>query len=166
VSWVRRHPAVPWAAAAAIYIAASYLFEDSALAFPLVSRLEFTLQYAAVGLIAMLVLIPAIFGQDAGGWPRRLLAHRTTTWLGLISYGIFLWQLPVLVGLTDIGVADIWPDHPFLPLLVLGFAGTVACASISYYALELPLMRRFRGRSPRAAATPAPAAPDRAGARR
>jgi peptidoglycan/LPS O-acetylase OafA/YrhL len=71
---------------------------------------------------------------------RRALRHRSLIWLGLISYGIFLWHFPVLIFLLDAGVEG------FVPLSVLTFGLTVVCAATSYYLLERPLMRRVRRR--------------------
>ena len=101
--------------------------------------------------VAALAVLPAIFGRDGGGPYRRTLANPILTWLGLISYGIFLWQFPVIIGLLDIGLVDGSGAWDFPLLLVATFAGTVVCATLSYYLLELPLMRSFRG---------PPAAPD------
>jgi peptidoglycan/LPS O-acetylase OafA/YrhL len=149
VRWLRQHPGPPTALAAVLYLVSCVVMNDSLLVIPLVGTLEFVLQYLLVGVIAALVLLPAIFGWSGGGLWRAFLAHRTTTWLGLISYGIFLWQIPVVIGLVDIGVLDLWPSHPFPVLLLTTAALTIACAAVSYYALELPLMRRFRGSSSR-----------------
>jgi peptidoglycan/LPS O-acetylase OafA/YrhL len=57
-----------------------------------------------------------------------------------VSYGIFLWQFPVLIFLLDAGV------RTFVPLTLLTFTITVGCAAVSYYLLERPLMRRVRRR--------------------
>ena len=40
-------------------------------------------------------MLPAVFGERAGGLPRRLLAAAPLAWLGVVSYGLFLWHLPV-----------------------------------------------------------------------
>ena len=99
------------------------------------------------GVIAALVLLPAIFGAGGGGLTRRALRHRTLIWLGLVSYGIYLWHFPVLMLLVDAGLKS------FVPLTALTLALTIASASASYYLLERPLMRRARRRT---AAPPSP----------
>ena len=99
---------------------------------------DYVAQYLLFGVIAALILLPAVFGEDGGGLWRRVLRHRSLVWLGLVSYGIFLWQFPVLIFLLDAGV------ETFVPLTLLTFTITVGCAAVSYYLLERPLMRRVR----------------------
>ena len=51
------------------------------------------LQFALRGGVAFFLVLPAVFGDNAGGWPRRVSSWRLLGWLGLISYGIYLWHL-------------------------------------------------------------------------
>lgn len=88
--------------------------------------------YAA---IAVCIALPAVAARDAHG-PRRVLGTRLLAWLGLVSYGIFLWHYPLLTELHDRGV-DGWAA-----LLVLGGGAAVACAALSYHVVELPWLRR------------------------
>ena len=92
-------------------------------------------------MIAALILLPAIFGDSRGGLPRRFLEHRVLAWLGLVSYGIFLWHFPILIGLRDGGVLGWWPAMKFPVLALTTFALTVAAAAASYYLVERPVMR-------------------------
>ena len=143
VDWMRRHPGVPVLGGALLYaLAAIFWFEPSpSLSYPVVDLGHYVALYLLVGVIAALVILPAVFGADGGGLWRRALRHRSLVWLGLVSYGIFLWQFPVLIFLLD---ADV---DGFLPLTVLTFTMTVGCAALSYYLLERPLMRRVRRRT-------------------
>jgi peptidoglycan/LPS O-acetylase OafA/YrhL len=140
---LRRRPGVPVAAGIALYaiVVVAVLGSTPSLAFPVIPIPEYLTQYIVFGVIAALVILPAIFGTDGGGLTRRALGHRWMIWLGLISYGIFLWQIPVLVFVFD----DL-EVQGFLPLTVLTLIGTIMCAAASYYALERPLMRRVRSR--------------------
>lgn len=150
VDWLRRHPGPPVLAGAFLYVVSALTLFDAqpTLAFPIGDIGDYVIQYVLFGMIAALFLLPAIFGADGGGLARRLLRHRTLGWLGLISYGIFLWHFPVLIVLLDAGVDG------FVPLTLLTFLGTVGCAALSYYLLERPLMDRVR-RRPTPAPTPA-----------
>ncbi len=161
--WIGERAGTMVVAAAALYAFACLVIlqPSPSLAAPgFISQVAYVSQYVLFGLIAALVALPAVFG--GGGVYRRVLAHPVLAWLGMISYGIFLWQFPVLILLLDhTGLVGLWPQAAF-PLLVLAtFAGTVACAALSYYGLERPLMRRIRRRSPGSVPAGAPAALDR-----
>lgn len=148
VRWLGAHPGPPWAAAILLYLTASlFLLEPSpSLAARVgISTGEYLGEYLLAGVIAALILLPAVFGDDNGGLPRRIMGHPVLAWLGLVSYGIFLWHYPVLVGLLDLGAADWWPQMAFPVLAVVGLGVTIACAALSYYLVERPLMRRKPG---------------------
>lgn len=155
VDQIRRRSGLLLALAAALYVFSSLVF-DALLAAPVGNRSDFVAQYVAVGVIVVLVTLPAIFGLDGGGLPRRALAHPVLAWLGLVSYGIFLWQFPVLLVLLDVGILNVWPPFNFPILLIATFTGTVACAAVSYYGLERPLARRMRRDPPRPERAPGP----------
>ena len=53
------------------------------------------------GAFAFFLLLPAVFGPVRSGWVRRLLATPVLAFLGLISYGIYLWHRQVLQLLWD-----------------------------------------------------------------
>lgn len=153
VGWLRRRPGVPVATGVALYLLAAVVLLDpvASLAFPVIDLNTYLAQYLLFGVIAALIMLPAIFGADGGGLTRRTLGHPSLVWLGLVSYGIFLYQFPVLILFLDVGI------KAFVPLTIATFALTVACAAASFYLLERPLMRRVRGRKPATAATAASA---------
>lgn len=151
VAWLRRNPGIPIAAAAAIYVLVSFTIPGPTMSFPTIDQTGYVIEYVVFGVIAALALLPAIFGADGGGLTRRALGHPSLVWLGLISYGIFLWQFPVLILLLEAGVGG------FVPLTIATFSLTVACAAASYYLLERPLMRRVRRRTQTQRSVPATA---------
>jgi peptidoglycan/LPS O-acetylase OafA/YrhL len=148
VRWIEDHPWVPVIGAGVLYAWLSFfvLFPGPGANYPTGDISEYLIQYAVFGVIALLILLPATFGGDGPGRYRAFLRHPIPTWLGLISYGIFLWQYPVLIALIDLGAADWWPALGFPTLAVTTFVATVICATISFYALERPLMRWGRRR--------------------
>ncbi len=158
VAAVERHPWAPLAGAAVLYAWLSLALLDPfpATAFPLGDINVYLTQFVVFGLIALLVVLPATFGGEGPGRYRRFLRHPIPTWLGLISYGIFLWQFPVLIVVLDAGAADLWPSMQFPVVALVTLAATIGCAAISYYALERPLMRWGKRRF--ASAAPANAA--------
>jgi peptidoglycan/LPS O-acetylase OafA/YrhL len=72
---------------------------------------------------------------------RRLLALAPLVWVGRISYGVYLWHWPVQLAMTSqrVGV-----DGVALDLLRVGT--TLAIATLSFYALEMPIRRGVLGR--------------------
>ena len=130
---LRRAPAVLWALALALYVALSLWLPASPFLFvhdqQLVTHLVF-------GVIATLLLAPAVFGENMGGLPRRLLAHPVVAWVGLISYGIFLWHYVVAQQLGPGGA-----KASFLVVLAGTLAITICIAAASYYLVERPLLR-------------------------
>lgn len=103
---------------------------------------EWLYEHLFYGAIAFFLLLPAVFGDSLGGLPRVILRNRVLAWLGLISYGIFLWHHPIVGELSE---RD-WGDWRFLGMTLATFAIATACAAASYYVLERPLLR-FKDRS-------------------
>jgi peptidoglycan/LPS O-acetylase OafA/YrhL len=149
-----RRPWVPWAAAAVVFWFCAtqlglprgfYLVYDD------VSYLGEHVLYAAS---ATLLLLPAVFGDWAGGWVRRLLAWPMLGWLGLVSYGIFLYHGPIVLELSR-AEADQWiPGSGYLSMFSVALAITVPLAAASYYLVERPALSfkdGFRARSRRSA---------------
>jgi peptidoglycan/LPS O-acetylase OafA/YrhL len=164
VGFIERHPWLPLLGAVVLYATLSFWVLDPSPqgAFPIGAISEYLAEYIVFGLIALLVVLPATFGGAGPGRYRRFLRHPIPTWLGLISYGIFLWQFAVLIALGDIGAVEFWPSSVRFPIVVvLTLAGTIVCAAISYYVLERPLMnwgkRRFGSAAP--AGAPSEVAP-------
>ncbi len=140
IGYLRRNPGPPTAIGLLAYAVAvnTFLEPGPSLNFATNGIGAYVTQYILFGLIAALIILPAIFGDDGGGLIRRGLRHRTLVWLGLVSYGVFLWHYPVMMFLLDAGVEG------FVALTTLTFIITLGCAAASYYALEAPLMRLAR----------------------
>lgn len=105
---------------------------------------EWLYEHIFYGAIAFFLLLPAVFGDSLGGLPRMILRNRVLAWLGLISYGIFLWHHPIVGELSE---RD-WGNWRFAGMTLATFAIATACAAASYYLMERPLLR-FKDRSPK-----------------
>jgi peptidoglycan/LPS O-acetylase OafA/YrhL len=61
---------------------------------------------------------------------------------GKISYGIFLWHVPVLVLVVKHrGSYDWLTFDPFVAKLLVTSSVTIACAAFSFYVVEKPFLR-------------------------
>ncbi|MCU1484936.1 MAG: acyltransferase 3 [Actinomycetia bacterium] len=96
------------------------------------------------GLTALLLVTPAVFGDQSKGWPRRFLRLRPVAFLGLVSYGIFLWHFDLLHFFQQHGALDWVPQAPFFSALVLTLASATVIAWLSWVLVEAPLVGRRR----------------------
>jgi peptidoglycan/LPS O-acetylase OafA/YrhL len=130
---VASRPWIPWALALAAYALLSAWLPRTPF---VVARDQLIVVHLAFGVIAALLLLPAVFEDRSGGLPRRVLAHPVMAWLGLTSYGIFLWHYVITRQLGGAG-ANLDPG-----LLLIGtLAISIPCAAASYYLVERPLLR-------------------------
>ena len=148
VAWVPRRPWLAWAVAAALYAVAGLAIGLSHLG-DLVGGMTAPqvlgrqVLYAGV---ALFVLLPAVFPGERS-WVTWVLGRRWLMWLGLISYGIYLWhqafveKVAAIDGLWSLGVPV------SLTMLVLAGAGSIAVAWLSWRLVERPILRlkRFVG---------------------
>jgi len=156
-AFVSRHPGACWAAAGVVYVVMCLLLRVPEGAPLRYTESQWMVQHVLSAVVAVLLVAPAVFGHREGGWPRRVMAWPVLAWLGLVSYGIYLWQGGVVLEAWRQGARDWVPGAPFLVMTLVTLAGTVAIAALSYYLVERPAMRwKHRVRSPRA--TPGTAA--------
>ena len=89
--------------------------------------------YFAFGVVATVVVAVAV--HPAARVMRVLLGNGPIRWIGIRSYGIYLWHWPVYqITRPDLDV----PVRGF-PLLVLRFVITVTLAAVSYRFVEAPI---------------------------
>ncbi len=157
--FLRDHSFVPWAAGIGGFLLLSLrVLPVSASPYDLTTA-EQVIEHVGFGLIVLALMLPAVFGHDAGGPVRRLLGARALRWLGDISYGIFLWHLTVMFALADHGALTWVPGNRFVSLTLVTLAVTIPLAAASFYLVERPLMR-VGGRRRPPAAPAAAAAPE------
>ena len=97
-------------------------------------------------IFAAALLLPAVFGDPDRGVVRKVLANRALLWVGLVSYGVYLWHVAILYRLDRLGALDALGDFGYV-VLALGL--TLLVAAASFYVVErraLRLGRRLSGR--------------------
>lgn len=135
-------PLLCWGAAAAIYVFTVLVFYPAPFIIaPFLDGLEYTALNLIQGLGAVLLFLPGVFGNPNRGLPNRLLGHPLLMWVGLISYGMLLWNVTfaVLLGYPR-------ADEGYWTVLIAGTLATLPLAALSYYLVERPLMK-FKYRS-------------------
>lgn len=143
LDFLRRRPGTSWLLAFAIYAILAALVHYPVITGGDILRelpLGGMVRHVGFGVIAVLIVLPAIF-PHRDGVPGRVLAWRLLAWLGLISYGIYLWHSPLVGKLIDHGALH-WIPHLTFVVLSAATAGIAfACAACSYYVLERPILK-------------------------
>ncbi|MEI6793447.1 MAG: acyltransferase [Actinomycetes bacterium] len=100
------------------------------------------IQWAAGGVIALLIVLPAVFSSSTRSFGARVLRWRPIVWLGLVSYGLFLWQAgPLLIIVNQQWISSGHWVVRFVEFAALAIALTVPLAALSYYLIERPFLR-------------------------
>jgi peptidoglycan/LPS O-acetylase OafA/YrhL len=140
-----RRPWLAWAGAAACFAVVSLVVplpRGLVAAKTVEAHLAQHVLYIAFG---ALVALPGVFGIRADAEPAsraiaRFLGHPVMAWLGLVSYGIFLWHQPLLDQLLARDLPGRAPVLPFVTVLVVTGAGAIAIAAASHYLVERPFL--------------------------
>jgi peptidoglycan/LPS O-acetylase OafA/YrhL len=159
--WLDRavhYPGIWWAAAAFTYWIAC---TQAGLPRNLVTLTggQFFLRQLLYGLTALFLLVPAVFGPQDRGLVRKFLVWAPIAYVGLISYGIYLWHQAWLGFVHDDWLHLPEFQGPTFTLLAIAFPLTVITATASYYLIERPVLRwkdtpPWRRRTPRPAESP------------
>jgi peptidoglycan/LPS O-acetylase OafA/YrhL len=91
------------------------------------------------GIAALFLLMPAVFGDQNRGLIRGLLRNRAVQWLGINSYGLYLWHLMWLHQFLTWTATRDFQGHT-IDMLVFVLAMSVVTASISWVVVERPLL--------------------------
>jgi peptidoglycan/LPS O-acetylase OafA/YrhL len=142
VGLIERQPLLPWAIAIAGFAALATFVPELPFTGPGGAVLE-TAMYAFV---SFFLLLPAVFGEHAGGLPRRLLAVPVISWVGLISYGVYLYHYTLTYEFAK--------HFSRTGTLIASLLGSIAVAAASWYLIERPILRWDRGRRQGSAAPP------------
>lgn len=95
--------------------------------------------------VAFALLAPLTAGRG-GGWA-AVLSWSPVRWVGTVSFGLFLWHLPVISGLYGLSGIPLFGGG-LVPLLAVGLPVSLVLAWLSLRLVELPAMRWAARRSP------------------
>jgi peptidoglycan/LPS O-acetylase OafA/YrhL len=140
---VPRDAVVWWAGAAALFVAVSSMNMPQGLVSLSVGR--YVTHHLLAGTVGALIVCPAVLHDDAGGRIREVLGSPALRTIGFISYGIFLWHVPLITQVVKWTggkpfIADFWPVLIWSALL------TLVAAWATYVLIERPLMQTRAGR--------------------
>jgi peptidoglycan/LPS O-acetylase OafA/YrhL len=164
LQWLDRTPGLAWAVALVTFVGLCLAFDTAQPGYGAGGEWGAHVLY---GVVAIALALPVAIGDATRGLLRRVLANRALLFLGLVSYGIFLWHIAVIRQLEDWHLERIELVHPYVLWPVVTLALTTVIATISYFVVERPalgLRRRLLGPAAdrpagEATAEPAPAGP-------
>jgi peptidoglycan/LPS O-acetylase OafA/YrhL len=130
VSIATRHPFFVWLTAIAIYGSTLTSGNDAT-----VGEISLFIRY---GLIAMLIVSPLVFGDPRRFIGTRMLQAKITAWLGLVSYGIYLYHYPIMNHIHFQTGSKVFN---LVCLALVGVLIATICAACSYYLVERPMLR-------------------------
>ena len=89
--------------------------------------------------VAALIVVPAVLARSDRGPTKWAFANPVMVWLGLVSYGIYIWH----EAWQDVYLR--WTDQPalnssFVGMMVFTVVTTLICAAVSWYVIERPAM--------------------------
>jgi peptidoglycan/LPS O-acetylase OafA/YrhL len=131
------HPLLCWGGALAIYIFTVLVYYPAPFIIaPFMVEGEYDTLNLLQGVAAVLLFVPGTFGNPNHGLPNRLLGSPVLMRIGLISYGLLLWNVTIAVLIGDGGA-----EKGYWAVLIGGGLATIPLAIGSYFLVERPLMR-------------------------
>ena len=134
-----RAPWLWWSLALAAFVAIPVVIGDAP--FATLSTAQIVGRGICQALLGVFVVIPAVLGPQDRGGVRRLLRSRPLAWLGLISYGLYLWHWFILLTVQGDWLGWRLREGNWVVVLLTALPLVIAAAAASWYALERPILR-------------------------
>jgi peptidoglycan/LPS O-acetylase OafA/YrhL len=83
-------------------------------------------------------VLPIVFGPHERSPILKTLSNPVLSYLGLVSYGIYLWHQAFLTWAEDLFGWETFEGN-FIVLVVVGSLGSIAAAAASHRLVEAPL---------------------------
>jgi len=108
---------------------------------PLTPDLWWEARHLLFGLVALGLIVSAVFVKPEHGWIHAVWTTRLGRWLGLVSYGIYLWHGAFLRKIHEWGFNPPGPaELQWLEWIVVAALPVIAVAAASWYGLERPAL--------------------------
>ena len=163
VDMIERRPWLPWLVALVAFVAVSRWIGMEGSPTEEMTHGQYFARHALYAIVALGLLLPGVFGDPRRGWVRRLLATRALLFIGMVSYGLYLWHLAVIIQLVRWNYGSVEFIDPWVTWLVPSVLGGVLLGALSYYLVERPALSLKRlvpdRRGDQPGAVSAPAAP-------
>jgi peptidoglycan/LPS O-acetylase OafA/YrhL len=136
-----RRPVLLWALALLAFWAVSVEIGIGRALFEPYDRWQYMARHALYAVIGVSLVTAAVAATPRRGVVGRVLGHPVALWLGVVSYGIYLWHVTVLQALEDVGFQRSLHFHPFIVVTLVTVAATCLLAAASWYGAERPILR-------------------------
>ncbi|MEO6467844.1 MAG: acyltransferase [Acidimicrobiia bacterium] len=149
LGWLGDHAGWAWGAALGCYWVMTEFGIDPIRPGSLAIQGEVVIRWAMTGLAAAFFVLPAVFGPQSRGAVRSLLQTRALIAGGVISYGIYLWHLPLWIQAAE------WlpPGVPMAVQMAAVLGLTLVVATASWHLVERPMIRWASRRAPGSSAS-------------
>jgi peptidoglycan/LPS O-acetylase OafA/YrhL len=148
-----KRPVLLWIVAAVAFWLVSVKIGIGYHLFEPYTRWQYMGKHLLFAVVGAALVASAVLATPGSGVVGRVLGNRLALWLGMISYGIYLWHVTVLQVMEELGVQRSLHFHPFLVVTAITLVVTCAIAAASWYLAERPLLsltpRRARDRRAR-----------------
>jgi peptidoglycan/LPS O-acetylase OafA/YrhL len=135
-----KRPVFLWLVAAVAFWLVSVKIGIGYRLFEPYTRWQYMGKHVLFAVVGAALVASAVLATPGRGVVGRVLGNRLALWLGLISYGIYLWHVTVLQVLEELGFQRSLHFHPFLVVTAVTLVATSAIAAASWYLAERPLL--------------------------